>query len=532
MYRDFFIPILIGLISTLCSCSDYNLTKIVKVPEPGDEDYYPDIRVTPDQSNLGSLQVLLSESYEEQFIIHNTGWANLEISSIYLENDDGTFSLNDTSSREIQYNMTSTLELMFHPDSSGEKYEYIVIESNDPDQPVLKVPITGEGLAPQIEVDPIAYDYGSPYVGCLESQITSIKNIGTTNLEVSRVTYSGTTDLSFEIDISVYGEAPWIIYPGQQILGISDYEAYDEVYDIGYLTVESNDPLYPIVIASQEGDAIRGGTMVDSFLQEETEKADILFVIDNSGSMSSVQSTLATNASVFITTLYASGADFNIAIITTDDSRFVGPIMNNYTPNLITEFENQVAVGVSGSPTEKGLLMAYQATNPGGDAEPGGAFMRTDSVLSIIFVSDEDDRSTSSVSSHFVPHFLSLKSSPDKIRLHSVADDPYGSDTCGDEAYRYEEATSLTSGIFTSICTTDWATDLESIADGSLVSNLDFVLSEIPIEDSIEVVVNGTPVFTGWTYDSIQNAVVFTSTDAPVPGETVDITYGYYIECT
>ena len=523
---------LLACLITLSGCmSDYNLSRIPEDIKPGDTEVFPDIRVTPEESNLGSMQVLLAESYQETFSIWNAGWGDLDVTAIYLEIDDGLFSLEQAEPRLINPNDTSTFFSNFHPDSSGEKAEYIIIESNDPDEPVLRIPLTGEGLAPQIEVDPMYYDYGTPFAGCPEELMTTITNVGTTNLEISRITYSNTSDLNFSIDETFYGEAPWILFPGEQILGFSIYEAHDEVYDLAYLTVESNDPLQPVVIASHEGEAIRGGTITDSFVQEETEEVDILFVIDNSCSMSDHQTSLATNAASFITTLDASGADYRLATITTDDPSFVGPVLYPFYPDITSEFESQLVAGTTGSATEQGLEMAYQSTQPGGDAESGGSFQRPDALLSIVFVTDEDDYSLSSVSTFYVPWFQSLKADPSKVLLHSVADDPYGTDTCGADGYRYEEATTLTGGIFSSICTSDWSTDLEDLADGSIVPNLDFLLSEDPIVSTIEVTVNGLPVTAGWTYDATENSVAFTEADAPEAGDTVDITYGYYIEC-
>ena len=115
--------------------------------------------------------------------------------------------------------------------------------------------------------------------------------------------------------------------------------------------------------------------------------------------------------------------------------------------------------------------------------------------------------------------------------LHAVADDPYDMTECGaSPAYRYEEAVSLTAGIFSSICSDDWALGLVDLANGSLVPNLDFPLSEVPVEYTIEVFVNGVLV-TGWSYDPIENSVVFLEQYAPEGDDLVDITYGYYVEC-
>ena len=146
----------------------------------------------------------------------------------------------------------------------------------------------------------------------------------------------------------------------EYVANSKDVVVNDEVYDLAYLTVESNDPLQPVVIASHEGEAIRGGTITDNFVQEETEEVDILFVIDNSCSMSDHQTSLATNAASFITTLDASGADYRLATITTDDPSFVGPVLYPLYPDITSEFESQLV----GSGFTAALKVISEDTNP------------------------------------------------------------------------------------------------------------------------------------------------------------------------
>ena len=71
-----------------------------------------------------------------------------------------------------------------------------------------------------------------------------------------------------------------------------------------------------------------------SFQQAATyvpRKLDVLFVIDNSGSMSSSQTNLANNFSSFIDRFISKGYDFKIAITTTD--AFYGDQFLNYSPS-------------------------------------------------------------------------------------------------------------------------------------------------------------------------------------------------------
>jgi hypothetical protein len=488
----------------------------------------PEIEVSPTSIILKPANVIEKETVSETITITNIGTGLLDVSLIQLRT--GTlFSLKGNEPRAISTQESETFRIVFEPTAVGFQSEMIGIYSNDKDEPVTSVPVLASADAPKILVTPTYHNYGNPFVGCPEEVLTSIKNIGNADLRVDRITYSATLDTSFSI-MTIYGESPWIISPGDEILGLAAYAAYDEVYDISYLTVESNDPTNPVVVAEHRGDAIRAGTQTDTFIQEENEKVDILFVVDNSCSMSEDQTSLSTNSIAFITELDAGGADYHIAVITTDNPSFRGPVLYPGHPDLILEFQRQLVAGVSGSATEKGLEMAHQATSLGGDAATGGSFQRSDAVLGIVFVSDEDDYSILDVSSHYVPHFQNLKLDPSMVLLHAVAEDPFDAVSCAYDAYRYIDAVNLTGGIFASICTVDWSFDLETIAEDSLIPNLDFQLSEIPLESTLAVTVNGIPAI-GWHYNPATNSVVFASYTVPIKDDVVEVTYGHFGKC-
>jgi hypothetical protein len=518
-----------------CANSEYDLfsksKEVFYTERPNIAEKAPDIEVDPISVELGLINVIEEEKYTKTITIKNVGGAKLNILNIFLEDDLGSFSLRRADSRSLNPTKAFRFDIEFHPNEDGVKSDLIIIESNDPDEPRVEIPIIGEGLAPKIEVEPVLHDFGSPIVGCPEDLLIIIRNIGSINLDVSRITFSGVADTLFDIDEKLFGGAPWKLSPGEEIHGYVTYEAYDEIYDISYLTVESNDPQNQIVIATQIGDASRAGTWTDYFIQEDTEMLDILFVIDNSGSMNDEQTDLSTNAITFITTLDAGGAEYRIAVITTDNPIFRGPVLSSGYPDLVTEFENQLVAGVTGSAFETGLQMAYDSTLPGGDAAPGGIFQRSDAVLSIVFVSDEDDWSYYDVSSYYVAHFQSLKSTSDKVLLHAVADSPSDSLSCGSSGIRYEEAVNLTGGVFSSICTGAWATDLANIANGSLMANLDFKLAKDPIPETIVVDINGIHTVNGWSYDEPSNSVIFESDLAPIKDDLVEITYGHFSDC-
>lgn len=143
---------------------------------------------------------------------------------------------------------------------------------------------------------------------------------------------------------------------------------------------------------------------VDKFVQNEAaSKVDLLWVIDNSGSMERSQANLAQNFRRFIGRFVNEQTDelidFQMAVVTTDllqeDGRFVqGRVLNRAAAQadreqFVRDFQELVQVGTGGLGLECCLLPAIRATEQAGQ----GSFFRQDALLVVNLVSDEADMS-------------------------------------------------------------------------------------------------------------------------------------------
>ena len=148
--------------------------------------------------------------------------------------------------------------------------------------------------------------------------------------------------------------------------------------------------------------------------------ADILFVIDTSGSMAEEQILLKSGFPSFTTALkeYSTGTlDWHVAITTTDvfsagdgkqgalvtfsrmpaGTYFLDSSMDIDEANAA--FQDTVTLGVSGSGDERGIAAAVMAMQKEFDPGATRGFIRPDTSLSVIVLSDEDERSTRDSSS-------------------------------------------------------------------------------------------------------------------------------------
>ncbi|MBL8921563.1 MAG: VWA domain-containing protein [Myxococcaceae bacterium] len=293
-------------------------------------------------------------------------------------------------------------------------------------------------------------------------------------------------------------------------------------------------------------------TQID-LLRQADGVVDILWVIDDSGSMVNERRRLVTNFNRFVQELVALRVDFQmgvISIVSNDGGRLRGttPILTNRTADPRAVFERNTTFPASRSRWEQGLRMAEFALtppniNPGG---PNAGFIRPNAALAIIVVTNEDD-SSFGTSEYFGRTFRALKGKGNEnLVSFSIIGGPvpngcippgeasfYGS--LAEPSYRYTEVATRTGGIVGSICDASFEQTLIRIAQALNTLKRVFPMTLPPIVSSIRVtVVDGATTtiipkndVTGWQYRADTNSIVFLGTYIPPPGSTVRIEYAF-----
>ncbi len=161
----------------------------------------------------------------------------------------------------------------------------------------------------------------------------------------------------------------------------------------------------------------------------QCDKMDIVFVVDNSGSMEEEQNNLATNFPMFAqvlktyTTESGQPLDFRVAVTTTGrDLNYTinlgGPFgslpqnemgengkfqtacgsakewVDVYDANIESTLQCRANVGTTGPSVEMPLLMSKWALDERVADGTNDGFMRDDALLAIVMLTDEDDSST------------------------------------------------------------------------------------------------------------------------------------------
>lgn len=317
-----------------------------------------------------------------------------------------------------------------------------------------------------------------------------------------------------------------------------------------------------------------------SFTQAKVNaKIDMLWVVDNSGSMQPLQTNMTNNFNSFINQFVTKGYDFHLAVTSSDSYRAGAKFQNNPalakfsdgvnshtgifdivpgTANLINTFVTNATLNANGSGDERALSSFKAAL----DSPLNAGFLRSDSFLAVIILSDEDDFSdpnrveyswtfNGGIADHsytnpglepvdsYVTYLDTKTNTTGAFRRYSVSAITVLDSACRAAhaatspstiiGQRYMDLANKTSGVLGSVCAASYAPALTAIQNRIIELGTQFFLSATPVVASISVSVDSISIpqdaTNGWTYNSAANSVVFHGTAIPASGATINVTF-------
>ena len=325
--------------------------------------------------------------------------------------------------------------------------------------------------------------------------------------------------------------------------------------------MESDAVNLPYKVVELRGDAIDVEHQVDVFVQEPTPNVDVLFVVDDSGSMADDQVRLQQELPQLVAEAASWGQDYHMAVTTTDpilvSGRFKGVPSWVDTSVDASVFADNLLVGTGGHWEEMGLNGAWMAFSGNNVAStsiacinapnacpsglwcqdgfckgPNHGFLREDADLIILLISDEED-SSPETTDWYIEHFASLKDPQTGygVKVHALVHD----DQClgagyGTKGTRYIEVVKQFNGHVGSLCTNDFSAEFSAVAQKTFGLKDQFYPTLPPDLSTLEVRVDGVPCTEGWFWNNETKAVVFEPDGACFPdyGEEVAIEYDVY----
>jgi hypothetical protein len=129
------------------------------------------------------------------------------------------------------------------------------LSTNDPDQRLISVPVTGQGSAPQLACTPAQHNYGPVEQGTTRTATISCRNAGDAELLISSIAVeSGNPEFAVSTDLG--GTSNLRLQLFEQVMVFVSYTPRDTGIDAEQLILTSNDPLNPRIEISLRGGAV------------------------------------------------------------------------------------------------------------------------------------------------------------------------------------------------------------------------------------------------------------------------------------
>jgi len=270
------------------------------------------------------------------------------------------------------------------------------------------------------------------------------------------------------------------------------------------------------------------GGHTEVFSQNAASKIDLLWVVDDSGSMADKQAKVAASFQRFMDEFSRGAIDYRVAVTTTDvfsdnagaQGEFYGnpKVIASTDDDPLAEFQQNIKVGIGGSGDEAGLaaaklaldkvnvanapiLAARQRCIQGCSVTNGGTtcvancqtqnepeFLRPDAYLYVVFVSDEDDHSGEEAI--FYARSLELVKGVGNeaaVSASAIVGDPNGPACNARPGTKYAGAVSYTGGILGSICDASFDQNLSRLAEDAVGLKRHFLLGSNPQLNTLEL---------------------------------------------
>jgi hypothetical protein len=505
----------------------------------------PTVLVFPDTSAMHD-----GGSAQQSINLTNCGDDTVSVIGLQTENSSIDFLIPPLQNPILYPGNSITTTISFTPQSGGSKEETLLIESTDPNNPVIEVQMSGVGIAPVITEGVDSLTFEDIPVGCEYTDSVVISNTGTSSLIVNDIVFEpSSSEFSYTIPESL--EFPFTISAETEAEIPFSYRPFDESNDLAYFIVSSNEPNSPEWFINLSGSGIIEETHTDSTIATGAQ-TDIVFAVDRSCSMGDLTANINNSFDIFFDTLNSFALDYQVSAVVGDDGCVWDGTGTNgaFIDNTYTSTDAQSVIGTMidcfsatdcnlnvpyGGNTEKAFTLfesfLSEAVDINGIPNPSGCnygIIRESASLHLVGVSDEPEQSVNPYD-HYVSLFQSFKSDPDSVVFHAIGGDhPNGCGQYGAYTGMYEAVTA-TGGTFVSICG-DMDIELASLATGISLheaSTNSIALSQTPATqgESFTVYVNGTEMTQGWWYKSSNNTIVFEHSANIVEGDSIDVEY-------
>ncbi len=436
---------------------------------------------------------------------------------------DPGFSFSAVNARTIDPGRSAPISFAYHAAEEGQRSAFASVTYAGTPGPLL-VSATARGVTGTLVGEPALLSIGPVVEGCTAADRTAtFVNAGSDTVVVNDIVLD---DPAAPFALGV-GHLPASVVAGGSVsVGVSSFAAAPGVYDAA---VQAVTDIVEAAVRVELTVVPQGEDITEHFTAADVQAVDVLFVVDNSGSMADDQDRLAQNFDTFIDSAFAGSVDFHIAVTTTDvingtGGPEVGPFLTRNSHNVSATFADQARVGVDGAGIELGLEAMRRALSDFADTDNAG-FLRGNAALSVVIVSDEDDNGGDESLAGFdaslvrpVDSYIELLGG---LKGGNLDNTPVLVSVVVTPAFspRYEAVASAFAGVVLNIQDDAWGTQLSQVGQATFGLQRRFRVGADPDPSTVTVTVNGAPV--SFTVDGRD---VFLDDDPPA-GADVAVTY-------
>lgn len=227
----------------LAACNDNEIIKNGDDPPADSSSVSPDIEVSPPSVDFGTIDP--ADVGTATVTLKNVGDGDLFLRGFSLVGGTSEVTWSAIPTPDLAPGDSVDTVLTWTPTSGHALSDTLRVESDDPDEQYVDVPLSGALPEPDIVVTPTTYDFGDLAVGMFASTTFTVENIGAGPLHVSDLTFAATdSDLQL-MDAGALTTLPTTLDAGESTVLTVQYAPSAAGADEGSFEVFSDDPDTP-----------------------------------------------------------------------------------------------------------------------------------------------------------------------------------------------------------------------------------------------------------------------------------------------
>ncbi len=146
-----------------------------------------DGRLTATPGGVDFQKVAIFDGREAEISLRNVGRARINVNEIWVEGPEGTYlaALTQEGPQSLAPGAASALKVRFAPPAPGELPAMLVVRSDSRIEPLLRIPLTGLGVAAWAQVTPRRLDFGRIEADSAKTLMLSLENSSELAVEVT-----------------------------------------------------------------------------------------------------------------------------------------------------------------------------------------------------------------------------------------------------------------------------------------------------------------------------------------------------------